>query len=535
VKKYLLYFNTIRHLKYIQVFYRLKRIFRPKTINIQSQLLELRPKQASWYGCSLRDAKMIGPDQFRFLNLDGTIDWNDDSKSRLWLYNLHYFDDLNAIDAPERLNWHLKLIDNWIDQNPIGHGVGWEPYTLSLRIVNWIKWSLGGGALSDKALISLSSQVKFLERNIEYHILGNHLFANAKALLFAGLFFEGDDPRRWMALGWKIIEAELQEQVLSDGGHFELSPMYHNLFLEDCLDIVNLKRCYADKFGINHLSEKILIMLAWSKRMSHPDGHVSFFNDSSFKIALSWEELSEYAHKMGINVAVQSQSSLLVDSGYITAKLEEAYIIADVAKVGPDYLPGHAHADNLSFEFSLFNQRIIVNSGTSCYQGDSRRDWERSTAAHSTVEVDGKNSSEVWSSFRVARRAYPHDIFFTEQEDLISFGGSHNGYKTIMNGPTHSREWIISSNKLEIKDVLTGQYQFAVARYYLHPSVTVELDRDNAILIFDDKVINVRAFNGNMSVVDSYFSPEFGKLVPNKCLEVSINSNQSGLELSWDY
>jgi hypothetical protein len=32
-------------------------------------------------------------------------------------------------------------------------------------------------------------------------------------------------------------------------------------------------------------------------------------------------------------------------------------LILDVAPVGPDYLPGHAHADTLSFELSLFGQR----------------------------------------------------------------------------------------------------------------------------------------------------------------------------------
>ena len=79
--------------------------------------------------------------------------------------------------------------------------------------------------------------------------------------------------------------------------------------------------------------------------------------------------------------------------------------LLDVAPVGPDYLPGHAHADTLSFELSLFGQRVLVNSGTSQYEAGPERSRQRGTAAHNTVIVDGHDSSEVWAGFRVARRA----------------------------------------------------------------------------------------------------------------------------------
>ena len=100
----------------------------------------------------------------------------------------------------------------------------------------------------------------------------------------------------------------------------------------------------------------------------------------------------------------------LRDSGYVRLAAGPAVALLDVAPLGPDYLPGHAHADTLSFELSLFGQRVIVNGGTSRYGSGPERLAERGTAAHSTVQIDGADSSEVWGGFRVARRARPRDV-----------------------------------------------------------------------------------------------------------------------------
>ena len=74
--------------------------------------------------------------------------------------------------------------------------------------------------------------------------MGNHLFANAKALIFSGLFFDGEEAKSWYLKGFNILKRELAEQILPDGGNFELSPMYHIIFLEDLLDLVNIHRAF---------------------------------------------------------------------------------------------------------------------------------------------------------------------------------------------------------------------------------------------------------------------------------------------------
>ena len=64
-------------------------------------------------------------------------------------------------------------------------------------------------------------------------------------------------------------------------------------------------------------------------------------------------------------------------------------MILDAARVGPDYIPGHAHADTLAFELSLDGRRLVTNGGTSTYALAALRAQERSTAGHATVEIDG--------------------------------------------------------------------------------------------------------------------------------------------------
>jgi uncharacterized heparinase superfamily protein len=122
-----------------------------------------------------------------------------------------------------------------------------------------------------------------------------------------------------------------------------------------------------------------------------------------------------------------------------------------VAEIGPDYLPGHAHADTLSFELSVFGERLIVNGGTSIYAG-ALRSYERSTKAHSTVEVDGEDSSEVWGHFRVANRALPVGLTVTSTNQGFEVSCAHNGYQRLIYGLMHARAWNMSAKDLVVGD-----------------------------------------------------------------------------------
>lgn len=510
------YWNTIKYLRFVQIFERLRKLI--KTTRVDSSAApELREVGGHWTRPCCRSKKMIGPRNFAFLNEQGKLlceeDWNSTSKSKLWLYNLHYFEDLIAELAESRRNWHVAVIDDWIDENPPGRGVGWEPYPTSLRIVNWIKWSLAGNELETKWIHSLAIQVRYLAENLETHLLGNHLFANSKALVFAGLFFEGKEASKWYRLGYALIERELKEQVLSDGGNFELSPMYHGIFLEDLLDLVNIHRTYQKKTALE-TEPYVAKMMSWLCSMCHPDGGVSHFNDSVAGISPTKDDLMEYAQKLGITINLDH--SILVDmpqSGYTRVKMGELFAIVDRAPIGPDFLPGHAHADTLSFELSLFGQRVIVNSGISQYGTSADRVFERGTANHSTVVVDDQDSSEVWGGFRVARRARVQERDSKVVSDSVYLSASHDGYHRLPGKPTHKRDWVFSSTCLEIRDTVYGEGEHkAEIIYPLHPNVKISnsSEQNLEVELLLKKIDIEFAGNGKMLVESSMYYPEFG-------------------------
>ena len=243
------YYHTLRYLRPSQIFWRLWfRAYVPTPDPGSTPTLRERPTR--WRPAVAREPTMTGANAFVFLNqagsLEGPADWNATAREKLWLYNLHYFDDLNAAEAAQRQQWHRDLLRRWVRENPPAKGNGWEPYPTSLRIVNWIKWAFSGAALEPESTGSLAIQARWLAKRLEWHLLGNHLFANAKALVFAGLFFKGREAGRWLSKGLAVLDREIREQILSDGGHFERSPMYHAIILEDLLDLINLARTFPD-------------------------------------------------------------------------------------------------------------------------------------------------------------------------------------------------------------------------------------------------------------------------------------------------
>src|SRR5258708_27434423 len=142
-------------------------------------------------------------------------------------------------------------------------------------------------------------------------------------------------------------------------------------------------------------------------------------------------------------------------------------MIADVGEIGPDHLPGHAHADTLSFEVSVRGEGVLVNAGTSTYEVSAGRQRQRGTAAHNTVVVDGVDSSEVWSSFRVARRARPLAVSWGRDGAALWLSAGHEGYRRLPGKVIHRRHWRLDPQGLVVEDVLEGQYTSAEARFHV--------------------------------------------------------------------
>lgn len=542
------YWHTLRHLRPVQLYGRIWfRFYSPQPDLRPPPDLRMRP--GIWQFPARRNSSMTGPRSFVFLNEAGELDnigWDGPQREKLWRYNQHYFDDLNAIDTEARHAWHAALIKDWISHNPAGQGNGWEPYPLSLRVVNWIKWALSGGALSSAAQHSLAVQARWLTKHLEIHLLGNHLFANAKALLFAGLFFDGIEADNWCRSALEILLREIPEQILSDGGQFELSTMYHALALEDVLDLINVISCYE---GIKNDGDYAAVrsslmlraagMMRWLQIMCHPDGEIAFFNDAAFGIAPKPAELAAYFTRCFPTEILSALRSIevLPDSGYMRLTLDTAVVLLDVARIGPDYLPGHAHADTLSFELSLFGQRFLVNGGTSCYGTSAERLRQRGTAAHNTVVVNGQNSSEVWSGFRVARRAYPCNLNWEEEVDCLEVQCGHDGYRWLKGSPQHSRRWFLHSDYLLIEDQIQEIYQEALAIYRFHPAVKVTSSGTNGCegmaVLPQGQCVRWIIERGRGKLVKSSWHPQFG--ISQSCflLQIRIEGGYARIRFIW--
>ena len=167
-------------------------------------------------------------------NFSNKIDWDFQSYGKLWTYNLNYFDFLNQKEISKDNG--LALIYNYIE-NSSRTKVGIESYPVSIRIMNWIKF-ISNHQIQDKKIDTmLAKHLSLLNKNLEYHLLGNHILENAFALLFGAYYFGDETIYRTSK---KLLESELDEQILFDGAHFELSPMYHQLLLTRLLDYINL-------------------------------------------------------------------------------------------------------------------------------------------------------------------------------------------------------------------------------------------------------------------------------------------------------
>lgn len=480
------FYNTVKYLKLKQITWRVWYKFH-KVSSVASHSLKTVAVSRAWTEHARLQPSLITARTFEFFGETGGIDelgWDGPEKSKIWRYNQHYFDDLNAKNSKDRIAYHKSLLTSWILGNSVGNGSGWEPYPTSRRIVNWVKFALSSRELSTEAQKSLAVQARWLSRHIEWHILGNHLMANAKALYFCGLFFEGDEAEAWRKNGLAIMLNELQEQILPDGGHFELSPMYHALAVEDFLDIVNVARCFGRYEDVVKLEKLLPSMLAWLKFMSHPDGKISFFNDSATNIAPENSQIFDYAARLGIHCNHTFSHSILPESGYFRLESPHSVLIGDVGRIGPDYLPSHAHADTLSFEFSLFGQRLIVNSGTSEYGLGSERLRQRGTPAHSALSINRANSSDVWSGFRVGTRARPGPVAFQTFDTEAMVQGSHDGYRVEPGSPVHYRKWSLKPGFLKIEDTVSGNSSYNIdAIFRLHPGISVVQSHKNSFVL----------------------------------------------------
>jgi hypothetical protein len=429
----------------------------------------------------------------------------------LWLYNLHYFAWLDALPPAEQ----RRLVLDWIERYRPGRSqAGWWPYPLSLRLRHWARALFDGGPLAEareRVLPSIEAQGECLADTIEHHLRGNHLLENAITLRLLAAVLEGPATARWARLGDRVLEAELPEQFLLDGGHVERSPMYHALLVHGLLDLVNVLP-EEDEIRVR-LVERMPGLLQFLAALRHPDGEIALFNDAAFGIAAPPGAIFEYATRLGFKPPLAAAGSFPVTGYHVFRKAGDALIV-DAGPIGPDYVPTHAHGDMFSFELSLDGRRVVVDGGTSTYVAGAERSWARSTRAHNTVEVAGADQCEFFGAFRVGRRGRPHDVAARVSESGLDLSGWHDGYRRLRGRPVHRRSLAYRDpGALAVWDVVESRVAHAVvSRVRFAPGARVELGGETAATVeLAGVALELLAFGGALTLETGHFAPRFGE------------------------
>ena len=332
--------------------------------------------------------------------------WDVAERTQLWNFNLHYFEFLMAYvkayqETHERK--YLKAIetciDGWIENNPVSRGGnGWAAYTISLRIVYWFSclFCLSDeldSTFKERMIASLYEQYIYLANHLERDLLANHYFENLKALILCSIAFS---DKKMLEKALQEFRRQCKEQILPDGMHFELSPMYHKIILEALLRVAVALRS-ANKAD-NRIESCIQSMLDVAYTFEEGLERIPLFNDGGNNVAKSLDSLLNTANKrFGLTPEYKNQ---LHDSGYYLYKWNDWKLIVDAGATGPKYNAGHAHCDAMSFELFYQGKPVVANCGTYAYQCKERA-FFRSTAAHNTVMIEGVEQSQCWSNFRV--------------------------------------------------------------------------------------------------------------------------------------
>ena len=514
-----LFINTIKYLRSIQVYYRLYYFLRNRLFGYNVKKINVNYfNPIVWENrFDYENSYFKKENSFIFLNISYSfsdkINWNFNEFGKLWTYNLNYFDFLNQENISKENG--LRLIQDFIKNDALIVD-GKEPYPISLRGINWVKF-LSNNQVKDELINNtLYLHYCILFKKLEYHLLGNHLLENAFSLLFGAYYYQDEELYN---KSYDLLISELNEQVLKDGAHFELSPMYHQIILFRLLDsiqLIKLNSGWKKDDLISFLEQKASLMISWLCNITYKNGNIPMVNDATFNIAPNSKKIFSYAKHLGIN----NQKIPLSDSGYRKITSDNYELFIDVGNVGPDYQPAHAHSDSFNFELIKSGNPIFVDTGISTYEKNNKRQEERSTHSHNTVEISSQNQTQVWGGFRVACRAKIINL----KEDDLHISATHDGYKR--KGFEHQRIFEWSDYDLKIIDILNKpSLNKAQAHFHLHSSIIKPILKNDKVIL-SDRSISI-SFVGHSKIKLTSYDLSLGFNKTNKAYKLIIDFDKN--------
>lgn len=515
-------------------------LFYPRTLaGRRPRHLDFTPTDL-WPGDSTRGADIMRG-EYRFAGVtvrQAAPNWRPEGATEAWECALHGFGwlrDLHAVGGDAPRAEARRLILDWIARESRWRPVSWRPDILGERVANWLiqaRFLASGadGEFSLRYLESLGRQMRHLRRVARLARVGPEKLVALKGLIYAALAIP--EERRRLDKWLRLLAAEIDAQILGDGGHVDRSPAVQLAVLRDLVEIRAALRD-AGAETPDALQNAIDRMTPMMRFFRHGDGGLALFNDTN--------EGEDWLVDVVLTKAEARGKPLLSapHSGFQRVAANRATVIMDTGT--PVRGAGrHAHAGTLSFEMSIGKERMIVNCGANAGGNDHWRTAQRATAAHSTVTVDDLNSSEIGRD-GIAGRG-PEEILVErhEEDGNTWIEAEHDGYLRAL-GLIHRRRLFVADGggSLRGEDTLEGpgHHRF-VARFHLHPSVRASLVQDGESVLLrlpSGMGWRFRAKGGVTGLRESVYLGIDGEMKRCEQIVVSGATQDRGARLKWAF
>ncbi len=533
--------------------------------------------------------------QFDELSTDETGD-----KKNIWELNRHqHFFTLGIAygltEDEKYAETFVAHLDSWMEANPPGIGINWlSSLEVAFRLISWI-WALNffrkskslTPELFQKALKFLHLHGRHLEKYLStYYSPNTHLTGEALGLYYLGTqfpFFKR--AAHWCKLGEEILFAELDRQILPDGGYFEQTTWYHRYttdFYTHFFILKTLNNGKTPKHLKEKLTKKLQLLFNFLMYLTRPDGTIPLIGDDDggqllphgnarsddFRACLSngavlfgrsdykfvgGDFFEETLWLFGIDGLERfdrieakqpaKESFAFPDSGYFVMRdgwgETDNYLLVDCGALGYQN-GGHGHADALAIDLAIGGDSILTDAGTYTYhESEILRNRFRTTEAHNTLIIDGKSQSEPGGKFSWMTKAEAKLNKWISQPRFDFFEGSHIGYRKLKKSPaTHTRSILFLKNDYSImRDFVktAGDHRYDLNFVFnaeTSPQIEIMENGESFVHEFSAENAGMRLFtvgdNGKWKSRNSFVSKKYGSRIETKkmCFSSSGRGNQ---------
>ncbi len=333
--------------------------------------------------------------QFRFAGAEAAAPnqppWRLRPDDAAWTRELHAFDWLRhfaAVGGQAAQVHARKLVRSWIEFCGEWESLVWSPEVLARRISAWVGHAdflleSADDGFRRLFLASLATQYRHLRRVETLARPGREILAVASALIAGGVALP--NAGRGLRAGIALLETEISRAVRPDGGHESRSPSETHAVLREFVRV-------EEALGAAQIETPALLrqaierMAPMLRAFRHGDGGLALFNGGEedeaqatdvtlARTGTGAEPITDASH-VGFQRLVARGTTLIVDTGPPEGTV----------------LSANSHAGALAFEFSVGDQRLVVNCGGAGWRGPEWRAAMRVTAAHSTAVVGETNN-----------------------------------------------------------------------------------------------------------------------------------------------